>query len=117
MLKYEIFFFIIVIFICRFFVIFINNNFKNFNNHIYYESKFIKFNNWSFVHLFSTILLQIIFKKNLKEMLFYVISWEIIENLIFGNSYSSNPLYFKEGLNDIFSDIIIAIPSFILSLI
>ena len=115
MLKLDLYDYVIGIILSIIFFIYINNNYSKYFNHIHYENNVIIFDNWSFVHLISTIIIQIIFKFSFKKMLIIVIFWEIVENIIMASF--NNTKYFKEDPRDTFGDIIIAIPSFILSLI
>lgn len=115
MLKLDLYDYTIGIILSIIFVIYINNNYSSYFNYIHFKNNIIIFDNWSFVHLISTILIQIVFKLSFKKMLIIVLLWEIIENLILGSL--DNTKYFKEDHRDTFGDIVIAIPSFILSLI
>ena len=84
----------------------------------FYESSYILINGWFFFHIYNTVILSLLYPYKLStlRMMFLVISWEIIENIIIPNFgiYIGNELLsnnFKEPLNDISGDIVAAVPS------
>ena len=99
-------------------VYFIQTYFKSIFAYKFYKSNYIIINGWFFFHIYNTLLLSLIYPYRLStlRMIFLVISWEIVENIIVPNFgvYIGNDLLsnnFKEPLNDITGDIVAAVPS------
>ena len=101
-------------------VLFIQSYLKTYFCFILYESQYIKINGWFFYHVFNTLMIAKYYPYflNTYKMGLFIFGWEFIENVgvpyigyITNNSFFIKE--FREPLNDIFGDIIAAIPSFI----
>ncbi len=70
----------------------------------------IPFDGWAFIHLLSTFSFAYIYRPNIRYYWFVVFSWELIEKILSNITIYSLNNIFNEDLNDMLSDILIAIP-------
>ena len=97
--------------LCSIKIVYILTN-TNFNfMYSLYENNYIIIDYWFYIHVINSNLLILLYpyKLNLYKYWYFILSWEIIENIIIPNLFKEL-YYYKEQPRDIFGDIVAAIP-------
>lgn len=106
------------------FIVFYLSSFKCINfQYIFYSNNYILIDYWFFIHILNTFIgvLFYPYKLSIKNLWFFVIGWEIIENILMPEivipniNYNFNMNYnltiFRETLKDLTGDLIAPIPA------
>ena len=88
--------------------------------YILYNNNYIIIDCWFFIHVFNAFMGVLVYpyKLNIKKLWFFVIGWEIIENIIMPELVIPNINYnicnFSESWKDITGDLIAPVPATLL---
>tara|TARA_X000000950_G_scaffold42032_2_gene46379 strand:+ start:10049 stop:10480 length:432 start_codon:yes stop_codon:yes gene_type:complete len=106
------------------FIVFYLSSFKCINfKYIFYSNNYILVDYWFFIHILNTFICVLFYpyKLSIKDLWFFVIGWEIIENILMPEivipsiNYNFNMNYnltnFSESLIDLTGDLIAPIPA------
>ena len=103
------------------FIVIYLSNLKNINmKYIFYNNNYMIIDYWFFIHVFNAFMGVLFYPYTLsvKKLWFFVIGWEIIENIIMPELVIPNISYnidnFRESWKDINGDLIAPIPATLL---